>query len=87
MPWYDAWGSSQTYPHYSIWWAWTFDTPYKWNKQIPSFFGGTRNGGDGVLPSSAGFGATLNHGKSKHLGAIPVPTMYFLGTVSTKNTR
>src|SRR6185295_13992333 len=44
MPWYDAWGSSQTYPHYSIGWAWTFDTPYKWNKQIPSFFGGTRNG-------------------------------------------
>ena len=44
MPWYDAWGNDQTYPHYSIDWAWTFDTPYKWNKQIPSFFGGTRNG-------------------------------------------
>jgi arylsulfatase A-like enzyme len=44
MPWYDAWGNEQTYPHYSIAWAWTFDTPYKWNKQIPSFFGGTRNG-------------------------------------------
>jgi arylsulfatase A-like enzyme len=44
MPWYDAWGSNQTYPHYSIGWAWTFDTPYKWNKQIPSYFGGTRNG-------------------------------------------
>ena len=25
-------------------WAWAFDTPYKWTKQIPSFFGGTRNG-------------------------------------------
>jgi arylsulfatase len=44
MPFYDAWGSSQTYPHYSIAWAWTFDTPFKWTKQIPSFFGGTKNG-------------------------------------------
>ena len=25
-------------------WAWAFDTPYKWTKQIPSFFGGTRQG-------------------------------------------
>src|SRR5262249_41426392 len=38
------WGSDQTYPHYSVGWAWAFDTPYKWTKQIPSFFGGTRNG-------------------------------------------
>jgi len=44
MPWYDAWGSAQTYPHYSIGWAWALDTPYKWTKQIPSFFGGTRQG-------------------------------------------
>jgi arylsulfatase A-like enzyme len=44
MPWYDAWGSNQTYPHYSIAWAWTFDTPFKWTKQIASYFGGTKNG-------------------------------------------
>ena len=44
MPFYDAWGSDQTYPHYAIGWAWALDTPYKWTKQIPSFFGGTRNG-------------------------------------------
>ena len=44
MPWYDAWGQCQTYPHYSIAWAWTFDTPFKWTKQIASFFGGTKNG-------------------------------------------
>jgi arylsulfatase len=25
-------------------WAWAFDTPFKWTKQIPSFFGGTRQG-------------------------------------------
>ncbi|WP_244443017.1 arylsulfatase [Bradyrhizobium sp. Ai1a-2] len=41
---YDAWGNDQTYPHYSVAWAWAFDTPFKWTKQIPSFFGGTRQG-------------------------------------------
>jgi arylsulfatase len=41
---YDAWGTNQTYPHYAVPWAWALDTPYKWTKQIPSFFGGTRNG-------------------------------------------
>ena len=44
MPWYDAWGSNQTYPHFSIGWAWAFDTPFKWTKQIASFFGGTKQG-------------------------------------------
>ncbi len=44
MKWYDAWGSDQTYPHMAVPWAWAFDTPYKWTKQIPSFFGGTRQG-------------------------------------------
>ena len=41
---YDAWGSSMTYPHFAVGWSWAFDTPFKWMKQIPSFFGGTRNG-------------------------------------------
>jgi hypothetical protein len=44
MKFYDAWGTTETYPHYAVGWAWAFDTPYKWTKQIPSFFGGTRNG-------------------------------------------
>ena len=44
MKWYDAWGTDQTYNHMAVAWAWAFDTPYKWTKQIPSFFGGTRNG-------------------------------------------
>ena len=34
---YDAWGSNETYPHYAVPWAWAFDTPFKWTKQIPSF--------------------------------------------------
>jgi arylsulfatase A-like enzyme len=44
MKFYDAWGSDQTYPHYAVGWAWALDTPYKWTKQVASFFGGTRNG-------------------------------------------
>ncbi|MBV8103793.1 MAG: arylsulfatase, partial [Hyphomicrobiales bacterium] len=44
MPWYDAWGTDQTYPHFAVGWSWAFATPYKWMKQIPSFFGGTRQG-------------------------------------------
>jgi arylsulfatase A-like enzyme len=44
MPFYDVWGTAMTYPHYSIGWAWAFDTPYKWTKQIPSYFGGTKQG-------------------------------------------
>jgi arylsulfatase len=44
MKWYDVWGSDQTYPHMAVGWTWAFDTPFKWTKQIPSFFGGTRQG-------------------------------------------
>ena len=44
MKWYDVWGTDQTYPHMAVGWAWAFDTPYKWVKQIPSYFGGTRQG-------------------------------------------
>ena len=44
MKWYDVWGTDQTYNHFAVPWAWAFDTPYKWTKQIPSFFGGTRQG-------------------------------------------
>jgi len=44
LKYYDAWGSEFTYTHYSVGWAWALDTPFKWTKQIASFFGGTRNG-------------------------------------------
>ncbi len=44
MKWYDVWGTDQTYPHFATAWTWTFDSPFKWMKQIPSFFGGTRQG-------------------------------------------
>lgn len=41
---YSVWGSDLTYPHMAVAWAWAFDTPYKWTKQIASHFGGTRQG-------------------------------------------
>jgi arylsulfatase len=44
MKFYDLWGTAQTYPHFAVGWSWAFDTPFKWTKQIPSFFGGTRQG-------------------------------------------
>jgi arylsulfatase len=44
MKFYDVWGSQYAYNHMAVPWAWAFDTPYKWTKQIPSFFGGTRQG-------------------------------------------
>jgi len=44
MRFFDAWGSDQTYPHFAVGWAWAWDTPYQWTKQVASHFGGTRNG-------------------------------------------
>ena len=41
---YDAWGSAATQPHMAVPWAWAFDSPFKWTKQVASFFGGTRQG-------------------------------------------
>jgi len=41
---YDAWGGPTTYPHMAVAWAWAFDTPFKWTKQVASHFGGTRQG-------------------------------------------
>ncbi len=41
---YDLWGSEHTYNHMAVPWSWAFDTPFKWTKQISSYFGGTRQG-------------------------------------------
>src|SRR5438552_1000116 len=42
--WYEFWGSERTYPHMAVEWAWAFDTPFQWTKQVASHFGGTRQG-------------------------------------------
>ncbi len=44
MKFYDVWNTQYAYSHFAVPWAWALDTPYKWTKQIPSFFGGTRQG-------------------------------------------
>ncbi len=41
---YDAWGSNKTYNHMAVPWAWAFDTPFMWTKQIVSHLGGVRQG-------------------------------------------
>jgi arylsulfatase A-like enzyme len=41
---YDQWGLPGTEPHMAVAWAWAFDTPFKWTKQVASHFGGTRQG-------------------------------------------
>jgi arylsulfatase A-like enzyme len=44
MKFYDSWGSDATYPHMAVGWAWAFDTPFQYTKQVASHFGGTRQG-------------------------------------------
>ncbi len=44
MRFYDVWGGPMTSPHMAVAWTWAFDTPYKWTKQIASYFGGMRSG-------------------------------------------
>ena len=41
---YDEWGGPSTYPHMAAGWAVAGNTPFMWTKQIPSNYGGTRNG-------------------------------------------
>jgi len=44
LKYYDQWGGPMTAPHMSVAWSWAFDTPFKWTKQVASYFGGTRQG-------------------------------------------
>ncbi len=40
----DKWGGPETYPHMASGWAVALNSPFGWMKQVPSDFGGTRNG-------------------------------------------
>jgi arylsulfatase len=40
----DKWGGPETYPHMAAGWAVALNSPFGWMKQVPSDFGGTRNG-------------------------------------------
>jgi arylsulfatase len=44
LKYYNVLGSDKTTPHMAVGWTWAFDTPFKWTKQVASFFGGTRQG-------------------------------------------
>ena len=35
---------TETFPHFAAAWAWAFDTPFQWVKQVASHFGGTSQG-------------------------------------------
>ena len=41
---HDDWGGPTTYPHMAAGWAVAGDTPFMWTKQVPSNYGGSRNG-------------------------------------------
>ncbi len=36
-------GNPGTAPHFAIGWAWATNAPFRWTKQVASYFGGTRN--------------------------------------------
>ncbi|MEO8495482.1 MAG: arylsulfatase [Planctomycetota bacterium] len=40
----NEWGGPSTYPHMAAGWAVCFDSPFTWTKQVPSNYGGTRQG-------------------------------------------
>jgi arylsulfatase A-like enzyme len=40
----DQWGGPDTYPHMAAGWAVALNSPFGWMKQVPSDYGGTRNG-------------------------------------------
>ena len=40
----DELGGPKSYGHMPAAWAWAFDTPFQWTKQVASHFGGTGNG-------------------------------------------
>jgi arylsulfatase len=65
MKFYDVWGSDLTYPHMAVPWTWAFDTPFKWTKQVASFFGGTRQGmamsWPGHIPAGGGIRTQFHH--------------------------
>ena len=49
---YDIWGSDKTYNHMAVPWAWAFDTPFKYTKQIASHFGILAISAAAVIPQS-----------------------------------
>lgn len=39
----EEWGNPGTAPHFAVGWAWATNAPFRWTKQVASYFGGIRN--------------------------------------------
>ncbi len=62
--WYEFWGSDKTFPHFAAGWAWAFDTPFKWMKQVRVAF--RRHG-----PGHVHVVARSHQGRRRHPHAVP----------------
>jgi arylsulfatase A-like enzyme len=54
MPFYDEWGTDQTYPHFAVPWAWA--TPYQWAKEVTSLWRHAQRPGHGLAAAHQGQG-------------------------------
>lgn len=68
---YEAWGSDQTYNHMAVPWAWAFDTPFSWTKQVASHFGGTRQGMAIMWPKGISEKGGLRHQFHHVIDVVP----------------
>jgi arylsulfatase A-like enzyme len=62
--WYEFWGSDRTFPHMAAAWAWAFDTPFQWCKQVASHRGRHSPGNVHVL-------ARPHQGCRRHPESVP----------------
>ena len=81
---YEAWGSDETYPHMAVPWAWAFDTPFKWTKQVASHFGGTRQGMAISWPGHINDAGSIRH-QFHHIIDI-VPTILEAAGITAPDT-
>ena len=51
LPMLKDWGGPAYFNHFAAPWSWAMDTPFRWTKQIASYFGGTANGMTIVWPN------------------------------------
>ncbi len=68
---YEVWGSDRTYNHMAVGWTWAFDTPYKWTKQVASYFGGTRQGVAIVWPARIKDAGGIRHQFHHVIDTVP----------------
>jgi arylsulfatase len=87
MKFYDVWGSDQTYPHFAGGWAWAWDTPYQWTKEVASHFGGTRNGMAMAWPARIKDAGGIRHQFHHCIDIVPTITYRSLNGIPEKGLR